>query len=86
MVSKFSSLFYQAGSGVCLPKAKLLPYLLEGTAGSHVESIGDDDKDVTEWSYDGNSSGSILLNLPSCHFGIGRCWHPCVCMYILIMY
>ncbi|KAF7804586.1 tetratricopeptide repeat protein 4-like protein [Senna tora] len=37
---------YQAGSGVCLSKAKLLHYLLEGTAASHLESVGDEEKEA----------------------------------------
>lgn len=50
-------LYYEAGSGVCLPKAKFLSYLLEGTVGSHVESIGDEEKDVIECSLDVTSAG-----------------------------
>ncbi|XP_034689750.1 tetratricopeptide repeat protein 4 homolog [Vitis riparia] len=50
-------LYYEAGSGVCLPKAKFLSYLLEGTVGSHVESIGDEEKDVIECSHDVTSAG-----------------------------
>ncbi|KDP26449.1 hypothetical protein JCGZ_17607 [Jatropha curcas] len=39
-------LYYEADSGICLSKSKILYYLLEGTAGAHVE-IGDEEKDVT---------------------------------------
>ncbi|KAM6565019.1 hypothetical protein CsatB_025017 [Cannabis sativa] len=41
-------LYYEAASGVCLPKKKILQYLLEGTPASNVEDIGDDDKDAAE--------------------------------------
>ncbi|KAK7843972.1 tetratricopeptide repeat protein 4 like protein [Quercus suber] len=50
-------LYYEAGSGVCLSKSKLLRYLLEGTATSHVESIDVDEKDTTEGLNHGISSG-----------------------------
>ncbi|CAN1341966.1 Tetratricopeptide repeat protein 4 homolog [Linum perenne] len=40
-------LYYEAGSGVCLPKTKVLKYLLEGTAGANLESEKDE-KDTTE--------------------------------------
>ncbi|XAR61034.1 hypothetical protein NMG60_11034612 [Bertholletia excelsa] len=39
-------LYYQAGSGVCLSKKEILHYLLEGTAGSHIESFSDEEKSV----------------------------------------
>lgn len=42
------SLFYQAGSGLRLSKEKLLHCLLEGTAASHGEGIGDEEKDAVE--------------------------------------
>ncbi|RVW53677.1 hypothetical protein CK203_069015 [Vitis vinifera] len=51
----------KAGSGVCLPKAKFLSYLLEGTVGSHVESIGDEEKDVIECSHDVTSAVYLAL-------------------------
>ncbi|PSR86399.1 Tetratricopeptide repeat protein [Actinidia chinensis var. chinensis] len=35
-------LYYEAGSGVCLSRKEIIRYLLEGTAGSHLESFGDD--------------------------------------------
>ncbi|KAM3731212.1 hypothetical protein ACB098_12G145600 [Castanea mollissima] len=50
-------LYYEAGSGVCLSKSKLLRYLLEGTAASHVESIDVDEKDATEGLNHGISPG-----------------------------
>ncbi|CAN1341963.1 Tetratricopeptide repeat protein 4 homolog [Linum perenne] len=40
-------LYAEAGSGVCLPKTKVLKYLLEGTAGANLESEKDE-KDTTE--------------------------------------
>lgn len=78
VLSHFSFLQYQAGSGVCLPKAKLLSYLLEGTAGSHVGNNNDEEKDVIECSHDGISAGIIFLNQP-CHFlsQIFVCIHVC---------
>ncbi|PON37131.1 hypothetical protein PanWU01x14_322520 [Parasponia andersonii] len=51
-------LFYEAASGACLPKKKVLHYLLEGTSASHVEDIGDDDKDVAEGSSHSISAGT----------------------------
>uniref|UniRef100_A0A2N9HIY6 Uncharacterized protein n=1 Tax=Fagus sylvatica TaxID=28930 RepID=A0A2N9HIY6_FAGSY len=50
-------LYYEAGSGVCLSKSKLLHYLLEGTAASHLESIDVDEKDATEVFHHGISTG-----------------------------
>ncbi|GLT41481.1 hypothetical protein SLA2020_155410 [Shorea laevis] len=50
-------LYYEAGSGVRLSKNKILHYLLEGTAGSNVESIGDEDKDASNVSTYSNSAG-----------------------------
>ncbi|XP_028765591.1 tetratricopeptide repeat protein 4 homolog isoform X1 [Neltuma alba] len=43
---EFIELYYEAGSGVCLSKAKLLHCLLEGTAASQHESFGDEEKDA----------------------------------------
>ena len=40
--------FYQAGSGHCLSKEKLLCCLLEGTAAAHSDSVGDEEKDAVE--------------------------------------
>ncbi|XP_062079501.1 uncharacterized protein LOC133783938 [Humulus lupulus] len=52
-------LYYEAAPGACLPKKKILQYLLEGTPASHVEEdIGDDDKDAARDSNHGTSSGS----------------------------
>uniref|UniRef100_A0A803PGF7 Cns1/TTC4 wheel domain-containing protein n=1 Tax=Cannabis sativa TaxID=3483 RepID=A0A803PGF7_CANSA len=51
-------LYYEAASGVCLPKKKILQYLLEGTPASNVEDIGDDDKDAAEDANLGISAGS----------------------------
>ncbi|KAL2482628.1 Tetratricopeptide repeat (TPR)-like superfamily protein [Forsythia ovata] len=39
-------LYYEAGSGVCLSKKEIIKYLLEGTAASHLENVGSEDKDV----------------------------------------
>lgn len=54
--------YYQAGSGVCLSKAKLLHYLLEGTAASHGVNVGDEEKDAVD---DSNHvvAGMLLLEL-----------------------
>lgn len=41
-------LYYEAGSGICLSKEKILRNLLEGTAASNVESIALDEKDEVE--------------------------------------
>ncbi|XP_021893809.1 tetratricopeptide repeat protein 4 homolog isoform X2 [Carica papaya] len=55
-------LYYEAASGVCLSKNRVLRYLLEGTVGSHVESICDEDKDASEKSSYGISpEGSSKL-------------------------
>lgn len=45
---EFIELYYEAGSGLRLSKEKLLHYLLEGTAASHREGIGDEEKDAVE--------------------------------------
>ncbi|XP_027366695.1 tetratricopeptide repeat protein 4 homolog [Abrus precatorius] len=45
---EFIELYYEAGSGLCLSKEKLLHCLLEGTAASHGESVGDEEKDAVE--------------------------------------
>lgn len=47
---EFIELYYEAGSGVCLPKAKLLHFLLEGTAASRHESVSDEEKDAVHGS------------------------------------
>lgn len=41
---KSIELYYESGSGIMLSKREVLRYLLEGTAGSLVKSIGDDDE------------------------------------------
>ncbi|XVF21481.1 hypothetical protein REPUB_Repub12eG0094100 [Reevesia pubescens] len=51
-------LYYEAGSGICLSKTKILHYLLEGTAAANVESIGEEAKDAADCSPYGNSAGS----------------------------
>ncbi|KAK7277466.1 hypothetical protein RJT34_22479 [Clitoria ternatea] len=45
---EFIELYYEAGSGPCLSKEKLLHCLLEGTAASHREAVGDAAKDAVE--------------------------------------
>ncbi|XP_021824446.1 tetratricopeptide repeat protein 4 homolog [Prunus avium] len=50
-------LYYEAGSGVSLSTTKILRCLLEGTAASHVENIGDEENDANENSNDGSSAG-----------------------------
>ncbi|XWS47054.1 hypothetical protein CRYUN_Cryun14cG0120400 [Craigia yunnanensis] len=47
----------KAGAGVCLSKTKILQYLLEGTAASNVESVGEKEKDAADASPYGNSAG-----------------------------
>lgn len=54
---------YQAGSGVCLSKTKLLRCLLEGTAGANAESLGDEEKDESDGSTYDYSAGTIFCNL-----------------------
>ncbi|KAK9035322.1 hypothetical protein V6N11_077364 [Hibiscus sabdariffa] len=51
-------LYYEAGSGICLSKTKILRYLLEGTAAANVESIGEEEKDAADGYPHGNSAGS----------------------------
>lgn len=41
-------LYYGAGSGVCLSKREILPYLLEGSSGSNAQSICDEEKDAMD--------------------------------------
>ncbi|KAI9182242.1 hypothetical protein LWI28_023467 [Acer negundo] len=59
-------LYYEASSGVFLSKTKLLRYLLEGTAGANVESIGNEEKDVdgsiSEYSAGKGSSKWVKVN------------------------
>ncbi|KAL5796427.1 hypothetical protein ACOSQ2_001247 [Xanthoceras sorbifolium] len=59
-------LYYEVGSGICLSKTKLLRYLLEGTAGAAVESIGDEEKDVdgsiSDYSAGKGSSKWVRVN------------------------
>ncbi|TXG63923.1 hypothetical protein EZV62_010917 [Acer yangbiense] len=59
-------LYYEAGSGIFLSKTKLLRYLLEGTAGANVESIGDEEKDldgsISEYSAGKGSSKWVKVN------------------------
>ncbi|VVA15947.1 PREDICTED: tetratricopeptide [Prunus dulcis] len=50
-------LYYEASPGVSLSKTKILRCLLEGTAASHVENIGDEEKDANKNSNDGSSAG-----------------------------
>ncbi|CAJ1968263.1 unnamed protein product [Sphenostylis stenocarpa] len=45
---EFIELYYEAGSGLCLSKEKLHRCLLEGTAASHSEDVGDEEKDAVE--------------------------------------
>lgn len=54
---------HQSGSGIMLSKREVLQYLLEGTAGSLVKSIGDDDeKGADHHSNHSLSSGSELVS------------------------
>ncbi|EEF33968.1 heat shock protein 70 (HSP70)-interacting protein, putative [Ricinus communis] len=46
-------LYYEASSGVCLSRLKVLNYLLEGTVGANTEST-DEEKDLTEVSIHSN--------------------------------
>lgn len=57
----FLSLIAQAHSSACLPKTKILRYLLEGTAASTVEGIGDDERDAVEVS-------KHVVSPSKCHF------------------
>lgn len=50
---------YQAGSGVCLSKREILPYLLEGSSGSNAQSICDEEKDAMDHALR-DISGMIL--------------------------
>ncbi|GMP90529.1 hypothetical protein CsSME_00041614 [Camellia sinensis var. sinensis] len=51
-------LYYEAGSEVCLSKKEILRSLLEGIAGSHLESLGDNVKHAEGDSLDhGTSAG-----------------------------
>ncbi|KAL7172670.1 hypothetical protein ACSBR2_032198 [Camellia fascicularis] len=49
-------LYYEAGSEVCLSKKEILRSLLEGTAGSHLESLGDNVKHAEGDSLDHSTS------------------------------
>ncbi|XP_059660193.1 uncharacterized protein LOC132306699 [Cornus florida] len=50
-------LYYEAGSGVLLSKKEILRDLLEGTAGSNLESFDDEEKDAVDNLDHGNSGG-----------------------------
>ncbi|XP_021279832.1 tetratricopeptide repeat protein 4 homolog [Herrania umbratica] len=50
-------LYYEAGSGGHLSKTKIIHYLLEGTAASNVESVGEEEKDAVDCSPSGDSVG-----------------------------
>ena len=63
-------MIHQAGSGVCLSKSKLLHYLLEGTAASHLESIDVDEKDATEVFHHGISTGRMFCNYSTFHVNL----------------
>uniref|UniRef100_A0A5B7BD12 Cns1/TTC4 wheel domain-containing protein n=1 Tax=Davidia involucrata TaxID=16924 RepID=A0A5B7BD12_DAVIN len=50
-------LYYEAASGVRLSKKEILRCLLEGTAGSHLESFNDEEKDAVDCLDHGISAG-----------------------------
>ncbi|XP_007050119.2 PREDICTED: tetratricopeptide repeat protein 4 homolog isoform X1 [Theobroma cacao] len=50
-------LYYEAASGVHLSKTKIIHHLLEGTAASNVESVGEEEKDAVDCSTYGDSAG-----------------------------
>ncbi|OMO52188.1 Tetratricopeptide TPR-1 [Corchorus olitorius] len=50
-------LYYEAGSGICLSKTKIIRYLLEGTTASNVESVGEEEKEAADGSSYGMSAG-----------------------------
>lgn len=56
-----SLIFYQAGAGNRLSKQEMLHNFLEGTAGSHLESFGDDEKDAGECATAGGMFVHLLL-------------------------
>ncbi|XP_061368592.1 uncharacterized protein LOC133311553 isoform X2 [Gastrolobium bilobum] len=47
---EYIEVYYEADSGHCIFKEKLLHCLLEGTAASHREGVGDEEKDAIEGS------------------------------------
>ncbi|WRX10830.1 hypothetical protein QQP08_003317 [Theobroma cacao] len=53
----FTMSTYMAGSGVYLSKTKIIHHLLEGTAASNVESVGEEEKDAVDCSTYGDSAG-----------------------------
>lgn len=56
-------LYYEVGSGVCLSKAKILHFLLEGTAASNVD-IGEEEKDAAyDFPYSSSAGSSIWVKL-----------------------
>ncbi|XP_020227382.1 tetratricopeptide repeat protein 4 homolog [Cajanus cajan] len=60
---EFVELYYEACSGICLSKEKLLHCLLEGTAASDREGVGDEEKDVVEdFKQHGGSPKWIKVN------------------------
>lgn len=71
-------ILYQPDSGVCLSKPKILRYLLEGTAASSAEGIGDEEKDASEGSNRGNLAGGCYMLI--CLFP----WLLFQCQYISV--
>lgn len=54
-------IFYQAGTGNRLSKQEMLHNFLEGTAGSHLESFGDDEKDTVDCATTGGMFVYLLI-------------------------
>ncbi|OMO49575.1 Tetratricopeptide TPR-1 [Corchorus capsularis] len=50
-------LYYEAGSGICLSKTKIICYLLEGTVASNVEIVGEEEKEAADGSFYGVPAG-----------------------------
>lgn len=60
-LSNYTCDFFQAGSGVCLERKKLMHYLLQGTVASKLEDFTSDEKPGSENSTNQLTAGLLLF-------------------------
>lgn len=56
-------LYYEANSGVCLPKKEILNYLLQGTAASHLEKYGGEESDAAAHTSFASGNGTKWVKI-----------------------
>ncbi|KAH6831561.1 Tetratricopeptide repeat superfamily protein [Perilla frutescens var. hirtella] len=56
-------LYYEANSGVCLPKKEILNYLLEGTAASNLEKYGGEETDAATHTSFSSDNGTKWVKI-----------------------